>query len=270
MRRARVGRRARWSVEGPARLTRSRRLRVHRRVRLFAPSDEVDRVRACGARARTTASSGRQPRRAGVGGSAGVYGYGDNGVVGESAGTGAGVLALASSATALALDVQGKVKFSRSGRATLGAGKSSVKVTLAGTTTRQPCLRRAAHQSNRSVGPVGRADDGLLHDLPQWNGDVVDVHRLVCDQLTCLTWMRSGADTRRPRKSLTPRRTDRRTNSEGRSGSRSTATVDAIRSHADALGRGEPIRVPRQAARRPQGLTRDPRTTRSGAARPIR
>lgn len=68
-------------------------------------------------------------------GGAGVYGYGGNGVVGESFGTGAAVLAIASAATNVGLEVQGKVKFSRSGRATLGAGKSSIKVTLAGTTT---------------------------------------------------------------------------------------------------------------------------------------
>ena len=68
-------------------------------------------------------------------GGAGVYGFGGNGVVGEGAGTGAGVLAIASAATNVGLEVQGKVKFSRSGRATLGAGKSSIKVTLAGTTS---------------------------------------------------------------------------------------------------------------------------------------
>ena len=68
-------------------------------------------------------------------GAAGVYGYGNNGVIGEGAGTGAAILAVASSPTGLGLEVQGKLKFSRSGRATLGAGKSSVKVTLAGTTT---------------------------------------------------------------------------------------------------------------------------------------
>ncbi len=68
-------------------------------------------------------------------GGAGVYGYGGNGVVGESAGAAAGVLAIGSSATGVGLEVQGKVKFSRSGRATLGAGKSSIKVTLAGVST---------------------------------------------------------------------------------------------------------------------------------------
>jgi hypothetical protein len=68
-------------------------------------------------------------------GGAGVYGVGTYGVIGESISTSAGVLAVGQSATDVALEVQGKVKFSRSGRATLGAGKSSIKVTLAGTTT---------------------------------------------------------------------------------------------------------------------------------------
>ena len=68
----------------------------------------------------------------GFGQSAGVYGYGGIGVVGESATTSAGVLAIGQSATDLALEVQGKVKFSRSGRATVGSGKSNIKVTLAG------------------------------------------------------------------------------------------------------------------------------------------
>ena len=42
------------------------------------------------------------------------------------------LLAVAKSATDVALDVRGKVKFSRSGRSTIGAGKSSSSVTLAG------------------------------------------------------------------------------------------------------------------------------------------
>lgn len=65
-------------------------------------------------------------------GGVGVYGYGGVGVVGESGSTSAGVLALALTATDLALDVRGKVKFSRSGRSTIGAGKSNITVTLAG------------------------------------------------------------------------------------------------------------------------------------------
>lgn len=68
-------------------------------------------------------------------GGAGVWGYGYNGVVGHGAGAGAAVLALANTATDIALDVQGKVKFSRSGRSTIGSGKGSIKVTLAGVST---------------------------------------------------------------------------------------------------------------------------------------
>jgi hypothetical protein len=65
-------------------------------------------------------------------GAVGVFGSGDIGVFASSTSTNAAVLALAQSPTDLALDVRGKVKFSRSGRSTIGAGKSSLSVTLAG------------------------------------------------------------------------------------------------------------------------------------------
>jgi hypothetical protein len=65
-------------------------------------------------------------------GSIGVLGSGDVGVWAESTSTSAALVAVAKSATDLALDVQGKVKFSRSGRSTIGAGKASLSVTLAG------------------------------------------------------------------------------------------------------------------------------------------
>ena len=68
-------------------------------------------------------------------GNIGVYGYGNVGVVGESAGADAGVVALAASASSVALEVLGKAKFSRSGRTSIGKGKSSLKITLAGTST---------------------------------------------------------------------------------------------------------------------------------------
>lgn len=71
----------------------------------------------------------------GLGGGAGVVGIGDDGVVGLGSATGAGVRALGDTATSVALVVTGKVQFSRSGRATLLAGRSSIKVNLAGTTT---------------------------------------------------------------------------------------------------------------------------------------
>jgi hypothetical protein len=75
---------------------------------------------------------------------AGVYGYGEAagcgvlGVVGgappEPAGN-VGVQAVATESTGTALRVDGKVKFSRSGRLTVSSGKSSVVKTLAGVTT---------------------------------------------------------------------------------------------------------------------------------------
>ena len=68
-------------------------------------------------------------------GNIGIYGYGNVGVVGESAGAQAGVVALGASASSVALEVIGRAKFSRSGRTSMGKGKSSLKVTLAGTTT---------------------------------------------------------------------------------------------------------------------------------------
>jgi hypothetical protein len=68
-------------------------------------------------------------------GTVGVYGYGSVGVIGESDGPNAGVIAIGASSSSPALEVIGKAKFSRSGRTTLAKGKSSLKVTLAGTTT---------------------------------------------------------------------------------------------------------------------------------------
>jgi hypothetical protein len=82
------------------------------------------------------------------GGTVGVYGYGTYGVVGESASTAAGVTALAQSASDLALDVQGKVRFSRSGRSTIGKGKSTRVVTLEGVSSSSRVF--ALIHSNRS------------------------------------------------------------------------------------------------------------------------
>ncbi len=67
-------------------------------------------------------------------GGVGVYGAGGNGVVGESFSSGAGVVALGQSASSLALDVYGKVRFSRSGRTKVRKGNSTRSVTLAGVT----------------------------------------------------------------------------------------------------------------------------------------
>ncbi|HET7169036.1 MAG TPA: hypothetical protein VFI69_07515, partial [Candidatus Limnocylindrales bacterium] len=82
-------------------------------------------------------------------GESGVVGIGDvDGIVGIGGPTGAGVLAVGDSATTIALDVQGKAKFSRSGRNLIGAGKSSLKINLAGTSTASRVF--AVLHSNRS------------------------------------------------------------------------------------------------------------------------
>ncbi len=67
----------------------------------------------------------------------GVEGYGYVGVAGyATGGTGSvGVYAWTNSNAARALQVDGKVHLSRSGRKSIGSGKSSVAVTLSGVTT---------------------------------------------------------------------------------------------------------------------------------------
>ncbi len=71
----------------------------------------------------------------GIGGGAGVVGLGDDGVVGVGGPTGAGVRAFGDTSTSVALAVTGKVTFSRSSRTTIPAGRSSIKITLAGVTS---------------------------------------------------------------------------------------------------------------------------------------
>ncbi|HSL77916.1 MAG TPA: hypothetical protein VK867_13300, partial [Candidatus Limnocylindrales bacterium] len=84
----------------------------------------------------------------GVGGLEGVLGIGSvDGVVGTGGAGGAGVRAKGAN-TRVALAVEGKVTFSRSGRAIIGSGKSSVKVSLLGTTTSSRVF--AVLHSNRS------------------------------------------------------------------------------------------------------------------------
>jgi hypothetical protein len=69
-------------------------------------------------------------------GSVGVLGDGVFGAVGRAQTTGGvGVTAIGFTDNTVALDVQGKVKFSRSARATIGSGKSALKVTKAGVTS---------------------------------------------------------------------------------------------------------------------------------------
>jgi len=84
----------------------------------------------------------------GFGGSEGVFGIGAfDGVVGQGGASGAGVRAIGAN-TRNALVVSGKVQFSRSGRATIGSGKSSVKVSLLGTSSSSRVF--AVLHSNRS------------------------------------------------------------------------------------------------------------------------
>lgn len=84
----------------------------------------------------------------GIGG-VGVWGSGPYGVVGESVSpTGAGVTAIGQTASAVALDVYGKVRFSRSGRSSVAAGKSTKIVTLAGVSSSSRVF--AVLHSNRS------------------------------------------------------------------------------------------------------------------------
>ena len=70
-----------------------------------------------------------------TGGQAGVIGFGPSGVVGLGDIGGAGVEAWGATPTDVALTVHGKVMFSRSGKSTIGAGKSALKVTLTGVTS---------------------------------------------------------------------------------------------------------------------------------------
>jgi hypothetical protein len=84
----------------------------------------------------------------GTGGLTGVIGFGGSeGIVGRGGASGAGVRAIGAN-TRNALVVSGKVQFSRSGRATIGSGKSSVKVSLLGTSSSSRVF--AVLHSNRS------------------------------------------------------------------------------------------------------------------------
>jgi hypothetical protein len=71
----------------------------------------------------------------GVGTDMGVLGEGPTGVAGFALADGSpGVLAVAASPSGIAFQAFGKVKFDRSGRVAVASGKSSVAVTLAGST----------------------------------------------------------------------------------------------------------------------------------------
>lgn len=78
----------------------------------------------------------------------GVRGDGVVGVLGVGGVGGIGVQAAGASATEVGLSVNGKVRFSRSGRSTIGAGRSSIRVNLAGVSTSSRVF--AVLHSNRS------------------------------------------------------------------------------------------------------------------------
>ncbi len=82
-------------------------------------------------------------------GSVGVYGWGSVGVIAESDSTSSpALIAYGATESSPALEVNGKMKFNRAGRKTIGAGKSTLVVTMAGVTTTSKVL--AVLNSNRS------------------------------------------------------------------------------------------------------------------------
>jgi hypothetical protein len=87
----------------------------------------------------------------------GVQGYGGIGVAGYTNGLsgGIGVYAAAPNTSSLALQVDGKVKFSRSGRLNMSTGASKVTVTLAGVTAYSKVFAvLASSESGRYVRAV--------------------------------------------------------------------------------------------------------------------
>jgi hypothetical protein len=85
----------------------------------------------------------------GGGGLGGVFGVGGNtGVTGIGGSGGIGVYAVGDTSTDIGLRVDGKVVFSRSGKNTIGTGKSSLKVNLAGVSGNSRVF--AVLHSNRS------------------------------------------------------------------------------------------------------------------------
>ncbi len=90
-------------------------------------------------------------------GTYGVEGYGGIGVAGYTNGLsgGIGVYAAAPNTSTLALRVDGKVRFSRSGRLNMSTGASKVTVTLAGTTSTSKVFAvLASSESGRYVRAV--------------------------------------------------------------------------------------------------------------------
>jgi len=88
-------------------------------------------------------------------GTIGVMGDGAIGVVGRADTGGIGVRALNFDQTHVALEVIGKAKFSRSGRRSLGTGKSSLKITMPGVTSQSLVFAvLGSNRANRYVRAV--------------------------------------------------------------------------------------------------------------------
>jgi hypothetical protein len=86
----------------------------------------------------------------------GVYGYGAVGVTGQAAtASSPAIRAVGATTSSPALQVSGKVSFNRSGRKLIGAGKTSVVVSLAGVTTGSKVFAvLATNRSGRYVRAV--------------------------------------------------------------------------------------------------------------------
>ena len=119
-------------------------------------------------------------------GSVGVYGFSDGGVgvIGETTNTTVpAIIAYGATASSPALEVNGKVKFNRAGRKTIGAGKSTLVVTMAGVTSSSKVLAVLnTNRSGRYVRAVVPAT-GNSH-LPEHDGHLVLVDRLLRVRLT--------------------------------------------------------------------------------------
>jgi hypothetical protein len=104
-----------------------------------------------GVRGESTASTGIGVEGTVNGAGSAVYGLANANGVGVFGDTTNGTGVVARSTNGSALDVRGKAKFSRSGRVTIAAGATALKVTLAGVTTASMILATAQQDSTVAV-----------------------------------------------------------------------------------------------------------------------